>query len=81
MVPAVTVAESQPGLMVTRGLPFSNALLADGIDTLTVTFSRNPDRAGDFSDAVEDFQVLAWRARSHSLNESKKPSVLKPSTG
>jgi hypothetical protein len=67
--------------MVTRGLPFSNTLLTDGIDTTNGYSFEKPRIAREISqDAVEDFQVLAWRARSHSLNESKEPSVLKPST-
>jgi hypothetical protein len=38
----VTVAESQPDLMVTRGLLFSNTLLTDGIDITNGYFFEKP---------------------------------------
>ena len=46
--------------MVTRGLPFSNTLLTDCIDTTNGYFFEKPGIAREISqDAVQDFQVLA----------------------
>ena len=60
LAPTVTTAESRPGLMVTRGLPFSNAILTDGIDVTNHYSVQEPALGRPLSqDAVQDFQVLA----------------------
>lgn len=60
LAPAVTIAEGQPGLMVTHGLPFSNTLLTDGLETTNSYYLEKPGIARQVSqDAVQDFQVLA----------------------
>lgn len=63
VAPAVTTAESQPGFLVTRSLPFTNALLADGVLAANTYFTQQPAVARAVSqDAVQDFQVLASAA-------------------
>lgn len=60
LAPAVTTEESNPGVMVTRGLPFSNALFLDGIYSTDTFFLQQKGLARQVSqDAVQDFQVLA----------------------
>lgn len=60
LAPAVATSLAQPGLMVTRGLPFSNLALTDGVDTTDNYFVEKPGIAGQVpQDAVQDFQVLA----------------------
>ncbi|HXB75222.1 MAG TPA: carboxypeptidase regulatory-like domain-containing protein [Candidatus Acidoferrales bacterium] len=60
LAPAVTTALTQPGVMVTRGLPFSNIALTDGVDTTNNYFLEKPGLAGQVpQDAVETFQVLS----------------------
>ncbi len=44
LAPAVTTAESRPGMLVVRAEPFSNAVLVDGIDT-TSTYSQGTSGA------------------------------------
>jgi hypothetical protein len=60
VAPAVSAAESQPAVLVTRSLPFSNALFTDGIYT-TNNYFVQPKALGRPlpQDAVQDFQVLA----------------------
>jgi hypothetical protein len=63
VAPLVTSAESKPGLLVTRSLPFTNALLADGVLAANTYFTQQPGAGRAVSqDAVQDFQVLASAA-------------------
>ena len=60
LAPSVTTALAQPGVMVTRGLAFSNIALTDGIDTTDNYFFWKPGIAGQVAqDGVETFQVLS----------------------
>lgn len=60
LAPAVTMAESDPGIMVARALPFSNLFLLDGIDATNSYFTQYPGIARQISqDAVQDFQVMS----------------------
>jgi len=80
-----TLASGQPvtPLVVVEGQPFS---------AFTMDYTSSLNGSGGRSrvpfDAVNSLKtglriltwVRAWRARSHSVNESKEPSVLEPST-
>lgn len=60
MAVAVSESESQPGLVVTRSLPYSNTMLFDGIDVTNNYFVNQPGMARQVAeDAVQDFQVMS----------------------
>lgn len=60
IAPAVTTAQAQPGVMVTRALPFSNLALTDGVDTTDNYFLEKPGIADQVTlDGVETFQILS----------------------
>ena len=60
MAVAVTESESQPGLVVTRSLPYSNTMMLDGINVTNNYFVNQPGLAHQVAeDAVQDFQVMS----------------------